>query len=151
MIWFVLIFVLVWILGNIVAPYAVLLRAEPISWGRLPAELLTAQRDKKVKFYMTSLRGSYGYSVFSPMGLHLVVFDKNFFAKASPACIRFVIGHEMAHFRNNHHIKRWLVVVTGLILFPFVKRWLARMEDEADVEASRRTGLSRSSFPELGG
>ena len=139
-----------WIAFNLLTPYAVLRRSEPISWGRLPAELLTAQQDKKVRFFITSLKGSYGYSVFSPMGLHLVIFDKTFFAKASPACIRFVVAHEVAHFHLHHHQKRWFLVVTGLVLLPPIRKWLLRMEDEADAEASRRTGLSRSSFPELG-
>lgn len=139
-----------WVAFNLLAPYAVLLRAEPISWGRLPAELLMQQRDKKVKFYISILSGSYGYSVFSP-GLHLVVFDKNFFAHASPACIRFVVGHELAHFHLHHHQKRWVLVVTGLVLLPFVRKWLSRMEDEADAEAIHRTGLVREMFPELGG
>ena len=137
-----------WVVFNLLTPYAVLLRAQPISWGRLPAELLTAQQDRKVKFYMTSLQGSYGYSVFSP-GLHLVIFDKIFFARASPALLRFVISHELAHFHQHHHQKRWMLVVTGLVLLPIVRKWLLRMEDEADAEASRRTGLVRSSFPEL--
>lgn len=139
-----------WVVFNLLAPYAVLLKAEPISWGRLPAELLTAQRDKRVKFYITTLKGSYGYSVFSPIGLHLVIFDKNFFSRASPACIRFVISHELGHYHLRHHQKRWLLVVTGLVLLPAIRRWLQRMEDEADVEAARRTGLVREMFPELG-
>ncbi len=151
MIWFVLIsFVVIWILVNVFAPYAVLLRAERISWGRLPAALLTSPRDRKVKFYLTALSGGYGYSVFSPF-LNLVVFDREFFAYASPALIRFVIAHELAHFHQNHHIKRWLAVVTGLVLIPPVRSWLLRMEDAADEEAARRTGFIRKMFPELGG
>lgn len=138
-----------WVAFNLIAPYVILLRAERVSWGRLPAELLTAKRDKRVRFYITTLNNSYGYSVFSPW-LNLVVFDKRFFAHASPSLIRFVIAHELAHFHHNHHRKRWAAVVTGLVLIPAVRRWLLRMEDEADAEASRRTGLLRSSFPELG-
>ncbi len=140
-----------WLALNLIAPYVVLLRAEKISWGRLPAELLMSKRDKKVRFYMTRLNNSYGYSVFSPLFLNLVVFDKNFFAHASPALIRFVVAHEMSHFHFNHHRKRWVMVVTGLVLVPAVKRWLLRMEDEADAEAAYRTGFNRKLFPELGG
>ena len=148
---YLLVAVVVWLVFNILAPYAVLLRAEPISWGRLPAALLTNVKDKKVRFYITTLKGSYGYSVFSPTGLHLVVFDKTFFAKASPACIRFVVSHELAHFHQRHHQKRWLLVVTGLVLLPAIRRWLLRMEDEADLDAAYRTGFTRKMFPELGG
>lgn len=148
MTWFVLLFVVVWILGNLLAPYVVLLKAERISWGRLPAELLHSG-DKLVRFYITELKGGYGYSVFSPF-LHLVIFDRAFFAHASPALIRFVIAHELAHFHHNHHRKRWLAVVTGLVLLPAVRRRLLRMEDEADAEATRRTGFKRQHFVELG-
>lgn len=139
---------LLWVVFNIAAPYAVLLKAERISPGRLPAELLMWKRDRKVQFYMTILRGGYGYSVFSP-GLHLVIFDRAFFARASPALIRFVVAHELAHFHQGHHRMRWFAVVTGFVLFPFVRRWLLRMEDAADAEAEYRTGLCRKLFPEL--
>ncbi len=140
---------LLWIAFNVLAPYAVLLRAEPISWGRLPAELLTSKKDKKIRFYLATLQGSYGYSVFS-LGLNLVVFDRRFFAQASSELKRFVIAHELAHFHRRHHQKRWLFVVTGLVLLPVVRRRLLTMEDDADAEAVSRTGLIRSSFPELG-
>ncbi len=146
----VLLLIGLWVGFNLAAPYVILLRAERISWGRLPAELLTGKRYKKVRFYMTTLSGGYGYSVFSPP-LNLVVFDRMFFASASPALIRFVVAHELAHFTLGHHRLRWLAVVSGLVLLPAVRRWLLRMEDEADVEASRRTGLTRDQFPELGG
>lgn len=139
-----------WLLFNLLAPYTVLLRAERISWGRLPAALLTSVRDRKVRFYMMSLSGGYGYSVWAPP-LNLVVFDRTFFARANPALIRYVVAHELAHFSLGHHRKRWLAVVTGLAFFPAVRRWLVRMEDEADRLAEKRTGLVRSSFPELGG
>ena len=139
-----------WVVFNTLAPYTVLLRAERISWGRLPAALLTAVQDRKVRFYMMSLSGGYGYSVWAPP-LNLVVFDRAFFARANPALIRYVVAHELAHFSLGHHRKRWFAVVTGLALIPAVRRWLSRMEDEADVEAARRTGFERKLFPELGG
>lgn len=144
-----IVILVLWLGFNLLAPYAVLLRAEPISWGRLPAALLTQQRDKKVRFYMSTLRTSFGYSVWAPPGLHLVIFDRTFFAHASPAELRFVISHELAHFHQHHHQKRWMLVVTGLVLLPAVRRWLLQMEDDADVEAERRTGLSRKLFPNL--
>ena len=150
MITVVFILVLLWIVFNLVAPYVVLLRAERIGWGRLPAELLMSAQDKKVKFYITSLKGGYGFSVWAP-GMPLIVFDKGFFRGATPPLLRFVIAHEMGHFHQHHHIKRWMMVVTGLVLVPAVRRWLARMEDDADAEAARRTGFSRKLFPELGG
>lgn len=146
----VLLVIGLWLLFNLLAPYAVLLRAERISWGRLPMELLTSEHHRKVRFYMTTLQGGYGYSVFSPP-LNLVVFDRAFFARATPALIRFVIAHELAHFTFGHHRRRWLMIITGLVLLPAVRRWLLQMEDEADAEATRRTGFTRKMFPELGG
>ena len=145
----VLLLIGLWLVFNLSAPYAVLLRAQPISWGRLPMELLTSETDRKVRFCMTKLTGGYGYSVWSPLGLNLVVFDKGFFAHARPDLIRFVIAHELGHFHQNHHKKRWVAIVTGLVLIPAVRRWLLRMEDDADVEATKRTQFTRNMFPEL--
>lgn len=137
-----------WVLFNIGAPYSVLLKAERVSVGRLPAELLIWPKDKKVQFYMTTLHRGYGYSVWAPP-MSLVVFDRDFFKNASPSCIRYVVAHELAHFTLGHHRKRWFAVATGAVLIPAVRRWLLRMEDEADELAEKRTGLSRKLFPEL--
>ena len=137
-----------WLAFNILAPYSVLFRAKRISWGRLPAVLLTSVKDRKVRFYMMDLQQSYGYSVLAPP-LNLIVFDRAFFAKASPAIIRFVVAHELAHFSLGHHWKRWLAVVLGLSAFPVTKRWFLRMEDEADAVAIKRTGFTRKMFQEI--
>jgi len=139
-----------WLMLNLLAPYAVLARSQRISIGRLPAELLTLPVYRGVRFYMAELRGGYGFSVWAPP-LNLVVFDKGFFAHASPQLIRYVIAHELSHFSLGHHRWRWFAIVSGAVLLPPVRKWLRKMEEEADVEASRRTGLSRMLFPELGG
>ena len=138
----------VWILLNILSPYAVIARSTPISIGRLPSELLMGVDHRQVKFYTATLLGGYGYSVWAPP-LNLIVFDKVFFSRASPALIRYVVAHELAHFSLNHHRWRWFCIVTGVVLFPSVRVWLRRMEDEADVVAARRTGYHRKMFPEL--
>lgn len=143
-----LFFLFVWVLLNILAPYAVIARSTPISIGRLPSELLTGVDHRQVKFYTANLIGGYGYSVWAPP-LNLVIFDKVFFAKANPALIRYVIAHELAHFDFGHHRKRWFCIVTGIVVFKWVRVWLREMEEEADVEAARRTGFHRSLFPEL--
>ena len=150
MIWTIIILLTLWVAVNCAAPYAVLLRAQKISWGRLPGELLTLPQYHDVKFYMTTLVGGYGYSVWAP-GISLVVFDKAFFAHASPTLIRYVVAHELAHFTCGHHRKRWVAIVTGASLIPGVRRWLHGMEVEADGIAVQRTGLNREMFPELGG
>jgi hypothetical protein len=146
---FFLVLLGLWLVFNFASPYTVLLQAEPISPGRLPGGLLIWPKDRKVRFFMTNLSRSYGYSVWAPP-FNLVVFDRTFFANASPALIRYVVAHELAHFTLGHHRKRWFAVVTGAALLPGVRRWLLRMEDEADVVAVTRTGFTRDSFPELG-
>lgn len=143
-----LVFVL-WLGFNWIAPFAILLRAVRISPGRLPRELFVWKEARTVRFYVADLGRGYGYSVWAPP-LNMVVFDRQFFECASLPLVRFVVAHELAHFALGHHRKRWLMVVGGLALLPGVRRWFQRFEDEADAEASRRTGLSRSSFLELG-
>lgn len=135
-----------WVVFNLVAPRVAVLRAEPIGWGRLPAELLTMSRDRRVRFYHADLSRGYGYSVWAPLSLNVVIFDRTFYAHASPALVRFVVAHELAHFHAGHHRWRWAAVVSGAILLPAVRRWLLAMEAEADAEAERRTGYDRSMF-----
>lgn len=138
----------VWVTFNWVAPFAVLVRAQPISRGRLPAELLAWDRDGAVRFYTASLIGGYGFSLWAPPW-SVVVFDRDFFSRASPPLVRFVIAHELAHFTLGHHRKRWLAVVSGLVLLPQVRYALRAMEGEADAVAERRTGSKRSDFSQL--
>ncbi len=139
-----------WVLFNWAAPFAVLVGAERIGRGRLPADLLTWGRDREVRFYVAQLSNGYGFSVWAPPW-SVVVFDKDFFAQASPPLVRFVIAHELAHFSLGHHRRRWFAVVSGAVLMPAVQRRLARMEGAADSWAEWQTGLKRSSFPQLGG
>jgi Zn-dependent protease with chaperone function len=134
---------LMWVAINVAAPHAAFLRAERISAGRLPAELLTHDRDRKVRFYMMTLTRGYGFSIWA-IPFNVVVFDREFFRHATPPMIRFVIAHELAHFHLNHHKKKWVCRVTGAIFLPFVKRWLERMENQADEEAETRTGIPRA-------
>lgn len=142
--------VVLWVAFNWVAPLAVLTEAQPLSPGRLPRELFQSEEAKRVRFYLADLKLGYGYSVWAPPW-NMVLFDKGFFQHASPALVRFVVAHELAHFALNHHRKRWILVVLGLALLPPVRRMFRRFEDEADAEAVRRTGLPRSAFKELEG
>ena len=139
-----------WLLFNWVSPFAALVstQAKPISRGRLPAELLEWGKDREVRFYVADLKRGYGFSVWAPP-YSIVVFDRRFFTNAYPNAIRYVVAHELSHFVLGHHRRRWLAVVTGLAALPGVRRWLARMEDEADAEAERLTGFKRAFFPQL--
>ena len=150
MITWVLVLICFWVLFNWASPFAVLVHAKRINRGRLPADLLTWGRDREVRFYVARLSGGYGFSIWAPPW-SVVVFDKDFFAQAAPPLMRFVIAHELAHFSLGHHRARWFAVVSGAVLLPAVRRWLGRMEDEAHAVAEWRTGLKRSSFPQLGG
>lgn len=145
----ILIMLLAWLTLNVAAPYSVFATCERISHGRLPAELLIWQKDRNVRFYMTKLVRGYGYSVWAPP-YNIIVFDRDFFRHASSELIRFVIAHELAHFRCNHHKKRWVATVSGAVLLPSVRRKLLAYEEEADAIAEERTGLSRQLFPEIG-
>lgn len=146
--WLLFGFLVFWILFNWLAPLEVLSRADKISPGRLPGELLVSNEARKVKFYLAELHLGYGYSVWSPP-MNMIVFDRAFFNRASPQLVRFVIAHELAHFSLNHHRKRWLLVVFALGWLPWTSKLFQRFEDEADAEASRRTGLTRKMFTEL--
>ena len=142
---FLLALLTLWVLFNWAAPFATLLHAERISHGRLPAELLVWDDARRVKFYMSRLKRGYGFSIWAPPW-SVVVFDKAFFSHASAPLVRYVVAHELAHFSLGHHRKRWFAVVTGAALLPPVRRWLRRMEDEADAVAEHRTGYDRKQF-----
>jgi len=150
MLTWVLVLACFWVLFNWAAPFAVLAKALPISRGRLPGELLDWDTDGDVRFYTGPLSGGYGFSIWAPPW-SIVVFDRDFFAQASPSLVRFVVAHELAHFSLGHHRKRWFAVVTGVALLPVVRGWLRRMEDEADMVAQLLTKSKRSDFPQLGG
>lgn len=132
----------IWLGFNLAAPYAVVAEGERISPGRLPYELFTGRGAKDVRFYLLDLKAGYGYSLWAPP-LNVVVFDRAFFAHASPVLLRFVVAHELSHFTFGHHRKRWLLVVFGLGLLPWTRRLFARFEDQADKEAERLTGVTR--------
>ena len=149
MFWLLLIIPALWVAFNWAAPFSVLMGATRVSRGRIPADLLTWAADRNVRFYVNHLHGGYGFSVWGPPW-SIVVFDQEFFAQAPPPLVRFVIAHELAHFSLGHHRKRWFAVVSGIVLLPQVRRALARMEHEADQVAFWKTGLKRSSFPQLG-
>lgn len=139
---------LLWFAFNLAAGYAPLMLAERISPGRLPAELLSYADKTRVRFYVGHNVRSYAFNVWAPP-YTAVVFDRAFFLSAGPDLIRFVIAHELGHAAKRHHIKRWLSVVTGAVLFPGVRRWLAKQEWSADDYAERLTGLHKSMFPQL--
>lgn len=138
-----LVFLVVWVFFNLLAGYAPLMLAERISPGRLPAGCLRGNSSLRVRFYVGNNVRSYAFNVWAPP-YTAVIFDRKFFLHAPQDVIRFVIAHELGHARYNHHIKRWLAVVSGAILLPSVRRTLLRFEQDADVYAMKITGIDSS-------
>lgn len=149
MTWFFLALVIAWIVFNIAASYAPLIVAERISPGRLPVELLARGEARYVRFYVGNNVSSYAFSSWAPPLWTVVVFDRAFFRKATPELVRFVVAHELGHAAAHHHIWRWFAVVTGLALFPAVRRMLARQEATADAYATFLTGFKKEHFSQL--
>lgn len=148
MIWLLSAFGL-WLAFNVAASYAPLALAKRISPGRLPASLLARNEARRVRFYVGNNTRSYAFTSWAPPYLVVVVFDSEFFSKAQPDMIRFVVAHELGHAAAGHHIKRWLAVVTLAALLPPVRRWLVRQEAAADAYAEQLTGMKKEFFPQL--
>ena len=147
MIWIVLAFVLfLWLAFNVAASYAPLLLAERISPGRLPAELLARGEARRVRFYVGANRMSYAFSAWAPPLWTVVVFDREFFRRATPELVRFVVAHELGHAAAHHHVWRWAAVVPGVALLPAVRRALARQDTTADAYATALTGFRKEHF-----
>ena len=149
MTWVFLTLLLAWVAFNVAASYAPLIVAERISPGRLPAELLALGEARYVRFYVGNNKASYAFSAWAPPLWTVVVFDRSFFRKASPELVRFVVAHELGHAASHHHIWRWFAVVSGLALFPAVRRMLTRQEQTADAYATLLTGLKKEFFQQL--
>ena len=137
-----------WVVFCYVSPFSVLVRAQRIDRGRLPAELLEWDVDNKVRFYLANLHGGYGFSIWAPP-MSVVVFDRQFFTHANVPLIKFVIAHELAHFRLGHHRKKFFAVLSGLFLIKAVRRRMRNYENEADDVAERMTARKKKSFPQL--
>ena len=149
MLTFILVLAVAWVAFNLLASYAPLLLAERISPGRLPAELLARGEARTMGFYVGKNRMSYAFSCWVPPDRTIVVFDEAFFRRATPELLRFVIAHELGHAASNHHVWRWFAIVSGAAFFPFVRRRLARHEDEADAYATKLTGFKKEFFEQL--
>ena len=146
MIWLSLL--LLWVLFNWAAPLAVLARAERLGLGRLPADLLRRPEARRVRFYLGSLRRSYGFSVWL-WPWTVVVFDRRFFSGASGDLVRWVVAHELGHALRGDQVERWWAIVTGAVLLPAARRRLRWHETNADLYAIALTGLRRDMFEQL--
>lgn len=136
---------LLWLGFNWLAPFTLLIRAEPMSAGRVASDLAIHARAAGARLYTARLEHPGGFSVLA-WPLRLVIFDRDSLALTPAWAWRFLIAHELGHCALGHLQARWLLTVTGLCLLPAGRRWLVEMEHEADAYAERLTGLSAESF-----
>lgn len=132
-----------WAVFNYFVPLTVLSFAQRMSIGRIPADILRRANVHRVEYYVANLARGYAFSIWLGWR-HAVVLDKNFLRLGAPAQIRFVLAHELGHCALGHLKLRWLAVVTGAMLLPCVRRWLKRLEDQADEFAENLAGLPRA-------
>ena len=142
MIWF-LSLLAAWLLFNFLAPLSLLAFAQPMSLGRIPADILEAAKAHKVRFFDAHLARGLAFSTWLGTS-HAVVLNRSLLERAYPAQIRFILAHELAHCQLGHLRLRWLLTVSGAILVPAVARWFRGKEEEADLLAERLSGLPRS-------
>ena len=142
--------VALWLLLNWLAPFATLARAERMPLGRVPIELVAVARQHRARLYVAPLVRLGGYSVLA-WPWRLVIFDREFFTRASGAQVRFLIAHELGHCALGHLEHRWLATVSGTVLLPAVRRRLDAMEREADDFARQLTGITPREFYQLKG
>lgn len=133
----------VWLLFNCLAPLSLLAFAEPMSLGRIPADILKAADAHKVKYFSANLVRGFAFTTWLGTS-HAVVLSKRLLEQGYPTQIRFILAHELAHCILGHLRLRWLLTVTGLCLVPPVAKWFRTKEEEADFLAERLSGLPRS-------
>ena len=141
--------VLLWAAFNFATPYAAAHLAQRISPGRLPAELLRRGEARRVRFYVGRCAQSYAFSAWAPP-YTVVIFDTQFFSRATPEMLRYVVAHELGHAARHHHVWRWLAAVTLTAYLPAVRRALLRQEVTADDYAEGLTGFRREHFERKG-
>lgn len=133
-----------WAIFNWLAPLSILAFAQPLSYGRIPAEIMFHANAKRVKYYVVAnLARGYAFSTWLGWR-HAVVLNKDFMQYGSPSQIRFVLAHELGHCALGHLKMRWLCVVTGAILLPQVRAYLKRQEDDADKYGEELSCVPRS-------
>lgn len=149
MIWLLLLLPALWLLFNLVAPYVPLIEAERVSPGRLPRELLARGEAKYISFYIGPTRFSYAYSAWAPGKGTVVIFNREFFRRAPPDLVKWVVGHELGHAAAGHHRWRWAAIVSGAVLIPWVRRRLEKHERSADTYALLLTGIKKERFAQF--
>lgn len=113
--------------------------------GNLPGEILYRANANRVRYYRAKLDRGFAFTVWS-WPYRIVVINDDFLALSRPDIIRFVLAHELGHIVLGHSFARWISVVTGMALFPSVRRWLGRNEGDADEYAEQLSGVQRTAL-----
>lgn len=144
----VVLLLLLWIALNMFSPLSIVTRAKPMSIGRIPADILMRATTENVAYYTDDLlpRG-WAYTVWLG-NQYAVVIDQTFLKRAQPSQVRFVLAHELGHCALGHIRLRWLAVVSGLVLVPWVRTKLKDLETQADGYAEQLSGLPRTILTE---
>lgn len=134
-----------WLAFNLLAPWSLLVAAEPLSLGRVPPDLAREAARLHARFYVARLARPGGLSVLA-WPQRVVLLDRDSLALTPAWALRFLVAHELGHVALGHLAARWWLAVTGLALLPVARWWTGEMEREADRYAERLTGLSAGSF-----
>ncbi len=134
-----------WVTFNWLAPWTLLVRAEPMSLGRVSQDVAARAAQLGVRLYTQRLLRPGGFSVLA-WPQRIVVFDSASLALTPAPALRFLIAHELGHCALGHVGERWLLVVSGAILLPVARRRLVAMEREADAYAEALTGVRADEF-----
>lgn len=145
---FLSLLILGWFAGAWLSPVLLAADRKPLSLYELslvPADLHHVAMKLRATFYTVGGLGVDGFS-FSAFFFdqRVICIDRTFLHHAPAAVVRFVIAHEIAHHLLGHPELKALAYMTGLRLFPAVRRWLENFEHQANRWAEDQTGLARS-------
>ena len=138
-----------WLALNWLSPLATLAAADPLSGGRVPAELLERARALRARFYVANLTRGPGFSAWV-WPRYIIVLDRTFLSRLTPEHVRFVMAHELGHVALGHLRWRCLAMTSGAALLPLVRRRLEAHEAAADAYAELITGFKREHFDNSG-
>ena len=134
-----------WVVFNLLAPWTLLIKAEPLSPVRLPLDLAREAQRIRARLYSTRLARPGALSVLA-WPWRLVLLDRDSLARMPAWALRFLVAHELGHCAAGHLAVRWWLAVSGLALLPVARWWVNEMERSADRYAERMTGLAAESF-----
>lgn len=145
---FLILLILGWFAGAWLSPVLLANGRRPLSLyelSLLPADLQHHAMKLDVVLYTVAGLGAEGFS-FSAIFFtqRVICIDRTFLHHAPAAVVRFVIAHELGHHLFCHPERKALAYMTGLRVFPAVRRILDQFEEQANRWAEFQTGLARS-------